>query len=321
MGDPTYDRDLEGAIVGEVDRSIPFIDTHHHLWELGRFRYAWLTDELRPDGSIGPAVDNSAVLGDYRMIRHDWPMERLLKEFYGSNVIGSVHIEAAYAGPDPVEETAWLDGVAVTSGFPSAIVAYLDVEADGAGELLDRHLAASVRVRGIRPRAHPAAWETPAFAAAMRALAERNLSYELTVPGVWHEGAAAAAAFPETRMIVGHAGNPMQRTRDYFDTWRAGITALAAQPNVDCKISGFGMVDHHWTVDSITPWVLHCIEAFGPDRIMFGTNWPVDVLFSSYLRQVDAYRWVIARAGFTREEQEAMLFRNAQRIYRLGETE
>ena len=123
MGDQTYDLDLEGAIVGEVDRSIPFIDTHHHLWELGRFRYDWLTDVVRADGTAGPVVDNSTVLGDYRMIRKDWPMDRLLKEFYGSNVIGSVHIEAAYAGPDPVEETTWLETVADATGFPSAIVA------------------------------------------------------------------------------------------------------------------------------------------------------------------------------------------------------
>ncbi len=82
-----------------------------------------------------------------------------------------------------------------------------------------------------------------------------------------------------------------------------------------CKVSGFGMVDHAWTVESITPWVLHCMEAFGPERIMFGTNWPVDVVYSSYLRQVDAWRWIIAAAGFSREEQEAMLFRNAQRYY------
>lgn len=318
MGEPTYDVDLEGAIVGEVDRSIPFIDAHHHLWELGRFRYDWLTDEVRPDGTIGPRLDNSAVTGDYKMIRQDWPIERLLKEFYGSNVIGSVHIEAAYAGPDPVEETAWLDEVSRTAGYPGAIVAYLDVEAPGADGTLERHQAASGLVRGVRPRGHPRDWRTPAFGDAMTALARRGLSYELTVPDLWREGRDAAAAFPDTAMIVGHAGNPMARSREYFATWREGISGLAAQPNVTCKVSGFGMVDHHWTVDSITPWVLHCIEAFGPARIMFGTNWPVDVVFSSYLRQVDAYRAIIARAGFTRDEQEAMLFRNAQRIYRPG---
>jgi predicted TIM-barrel fold metal-dependent hydrolase len=317
MGSAGDDPELDRAVVGEVDRSIPFVDAHHHLWELGRFRYDWLTEVVRPDGSIGPALDNTPVLGDYRMIRQDWPVERLLKEFYGSNVIGSVHIEAAYSGPDPVEETAWLDAVADASGFPTALVAYVDVTAPDADALLDRHLAASRRVRGIRPRGHPTDWQTPAFRDAMDALARRGLSYELTVPDAILAGRDAARAFPETRMVLGHAGNPMARTREYFSQWQADLQQLAQEPNVTCKVSGLGMIDHAWTIDSITPWVLACIEAFGPDRIMFGTNWPVDVVFSSYLRQVDAYRWIIARAGFSLEEQHAMLHRNAQRIYAL----
>ena len=317
MGGSTYDPDLDRAIADEVDRSIPFIDTHHHLWELARFPYAWLTDVVRPDGSIGPAVDATGTLGDYRMIRQDWPMDRLLREFHGSNVIGSVHIEAAYSGPDAVEETAWLESVATTSGYPTALVAYLDVEAPGAEATIERHLAASPRVRGVRPRGHPAAWRTPDFRDAMIALARNGLSYELTTPDLLAEGRGAAAAFPETRMILGHCGNPTARTRAYFERWSAGITALAAQPNVACKVSGLGMVDHAWTIDSITPWVLHCIEAFGPDRVMFGTNWPVDVVYSSYLRQVDAYRWILARAGFSADEQHAMLHGNAERLYGL----
>jgi len=320
MGEPTYDLDLEHAIVGEVDRSIPFIETHHHLWELGRFPYGWLTDVVRPDGSIGPTMDYTPVLGDYRMIRQDWPMDRLLKEFYGSNVVKSVHIEAAYAGPDAVEETAWLDSVAELHGFPNALVVSLDVERGGAAQTLARHLAASARVRGIRPRGHPADWRTPDFREAMTALAANGLSYELNAsPGALPGGRDAAAAFPDVQVILGHAGFPLERTREYFDRWRAEMSALAEVPTVACKVSGLGMVDHAWSVDSITPWVLHCIDAFGPDRIMFGTNWPVDVVYSSYLRQVDAYRWIIARAGFSRAEQEAMLFRNAERFYGIGE--
>ena len=185
MGEPTYDLDLEHAIVGEVDRSIPFIETHHHLWELGRFSYEWLTDVLRPDGTIGPTADYTAVIGDYRMIRQDWPMDRLRKEFYGSNVVKSVHIEASYAGPDAVEETAWLDSVAQATGFPNALVVYLDVARAGAQATLERHLAASARVRGVRPRGHPVDWDTAAFRDAMVALGGLGLSYELNAsPGV-----------------------------------------------------------------------------------------------------------------------------------------
>jgi len=312
------DLDLEHAIAAEVDRSIPFIDTHHHIWELGRFPYDWLTDEVRPDGTIGPRIDSTPVLGAYKIIRQDWTMERLLREFYGANVVATVHVEAAYSGPDPVEETAWLEEVAERVGMPNAFVVYVDVTKPGAAALLERHAAASPRVRGLRPRAHPEDWRTPAFAEAMTALGRMGLSYELsTSPGTLLAGRDAARAFPETQVMLGHTGLPVRRDREYFDLWRAEMTELGREPNIACKVSGLGMFDHGWTVDSITPWVLHAIDAFGPDRIVFGTNWPVDLVFSSYLRQVDAWRWVIARAGFSRAEQDAMLNGNARRLYRI----
>ena len=122
---------------------------------------------------------------------------------------------------------------------------------------------------------------------------------------------------PDVQVILGHTGNPLARDADYFDTWRREISALAEAPNVACKISGLGMGDHDWTVDSIRPWVLHTIEAFGPDRAMFGTNWPVDVLFAPYIEQVDAYRTIIAEAGFSPDEQANLLYRNAERLYRI----
>ncbi len=80
---------------------------------------------------------------------------------------------------------------------------------------------------------------------------------------------------------------------------------------------GFGMADNHWTIESIRPWVLHCIDAFGPQRTMFGTNWPVDVLYATYLEQTDAYRTILAEAGFSRADQEDMLHKNAERFYRI----
>jgi predicted TIM-barrel fold metal-dependent hydrolase len=126
-----------------------------------------------------------------------------------------------------------------------------------------------------------------------------------------------AAAMPNTEVILGHAGFPVQRDDDYFQQWKSEISELARVEHVAAKISGFGMADNHWTIDSIRPWVLHMIEAFGPDRIMFGTNWPVDILYATYLEQTDAYRTILAEAGFSREEQTAMLSGNAERLYRI----
>jgi predicted TIM-barrel fold metal-dependent hydrolase len=297
--------------VTEVDRSIPFIETHHHLWELDRFHYDWLQDPGWPG--------HNALLGDYKMIRSTigapW---RFFKEFYGANVIKSVHVEAAYAGPDALEETVWLEEVGQEFGFPNALVVFCDIEADGAEAKLDQHLAASDRVRGVRIRAHPQDGGGAAFKTGYQALAKRNLSYELNAsPGVLLSGRDVAAAMPDTQVILGHAGFPVQRDDAYFNQWRSEISTLAEVEHVSAKVSGFGMADNRWTIDSIRPWVLHMIEAFGPDRIMFGTNWPVDILYATYLEQTDAYRAIIAEAGFSRAEQEAMLYRNAERLYRI----
>ena len=297
--------------MNEVDRSIPFIETHHHLWELDRFHYDWLTDPGWPG--------HNALLGDYKMIRSTigapW---RFFKEFYGQNVIKSVHVEAAYAGPDAVEETAWLDAVAKEHGFPHALVVFCDIEQDDGEAQLDRHLAASDLVRGVRIRAHPDDPDTAAFKRGYAALGARGLSYELNAsPGKLLNGRAVAAANPDVAVILGHAGFPVQRDDDYFQQWKSEISQLAEVDHVAAKVSGFGMADNRWTIGSIRPWVLHMIEAFGPSRIMFGTNWPVDILYATYLEQVDAYRSIIAEAGFSRDEQEDMLYRNAERFYRI----
>jgi len=297
--------------VADVDRSIPFIETHHHLWDLKRFHYDWLTEP----GWAG----HTALLGDYQMIRSTiGNPRRFFKEFYGANVIKSVHVEAAYAGPDPVEETAWLDEVNKEFGFPNALVVFCDIEAEDGEAQLARHLEASSLVRGVRIRAHPDDADNPVFRKGYAALGRAGLSYELNAsPGKLISGRDVALAFPDTQVILGHAGFPVQRDTDYFAQWKSEMTALAEAPNVACKVSGFGMADNRWTIASIRPWVLHCIEAFGPDRIMIGTNWPVDILFATYLEQTDAYRAILAEAGFSRAEQEKMLYKNAERLYRI----
>ena len=95
------------------------------------------------------------------------------------------------------------------------------------------------------------------------------------------------------------------------------MRALAELPHVSCKVSGFATVDHDWSVETLRPLVLSCVDAFGVDRIMFGTDWPVGSLFATYLEQVDAYRRIVAEAGFSRADQQLMLHLNAERIYRI----
>src|SRR5256712_10039353 len=127
---PTYRHTDENQMAAKADRSIPFIETHHHLWELERFAYQWLRDP-------GTAAHNQR-LGDYKMIRTDWGIERLLKEFYGSNVIKSVHVEGDSRTADPVDETAWLQSIPDSYHFPHPICCFCALRRDDAQKRLRR---------------------------------------------------------------------------------------------------------------------------------------------------------------------------------------
>ena len=107
----------------------------------------------------------------------------------------------------------------------------------------------------------------------------------------------------------------MERSQEYFANWRRAMRELAQSQNVYVKVSGLGMIDRSWTVESLRPWVLECIEAFSPERVMFGTNWPLDRLASSYPDLINAYDALIA--GFEPADKEAMFAGNAERVFRI----
>ena len=173
-------------------------------------------------------------------------------------------------------------------------------------------------MRGVRIREHPAGGGDARFLANMRAIAGLGLSFESRAwPGPLADALITARALPELPFVVGSTGMPLERGSDYFRWWRREMAALAELPNTVCKISGLGMADHRWTVESIRPWVLACIELFGADRCMFGTNWPVDAVYASYLMTVDAYRTIVADAGFDRVDQARLLSGNARAFYRI----
>ena len=124
-----------------------------------------------------------------------------------------------------------------------------------------------------------------------------------------------ANKFPNTIIVVDHTGSPTERTKDYFEKWKAGLAVAATCDNIRWKISGLGMGDHNWTADRIRPYVLQSIETFGVDRCFFGTNWPVDWLWSSYGTVVDAYTEIIA--DFSHDEQVALFSKNAEVLYQI----
>jgi predicted TIM-barrel fold metal-dependent hydrolase len=293
------------------------IDPHHHLWDLARNRYPWLQEHL-----LTPRLE-----GDTRPIAHDYLLKDYLADAHNWNLVRSVHVETGWDPSDPVGETEWLQGIADKHGFPHGIVARATLDAPNVEQILEGHVR-HANVRGIR---HAINWHadpvktyvdrpnlirTDEWRRGFALLRRFGLSFDLQVyPRQMADGAALAHANPDVLIILNHAGMPVDRDEEGIRLWRRGIQELAAAPNVVVKISGLGTVDHDWTVESIGPFVLQTIEAFGVSRCMFASNFPVDKLFSDFDTLYAAFDELTA--PFSAEERQMLFYDNAARYYRL----
>ena len=231
----------------------------------------------------------AAYLGDYTPIKRNYLIGDLLEDFEGHDVVKAVHVQADWGG-NQVDETRWLQSIADEHGLPHGIVARTDLRRPDALAELEDHLR-SPNMRGIRMLAYqPGLYEDPAFRRGFAHLGRLGLTFDLGT--LWQqigEGYQLVKSFPDTMFVLGHAGMPFGRDPELLGAWRKAIRMLATAPNVFVKVSGLGMGDHHWTVDSLRPIVMATIETFGPERSMLATNWPVDRLYSTYGVLLSAY--------------------------------
>jgi predicted TIM-barrel fold metal-dependent hydrolase len=286
---------------------LPFVDTHVHFSDLQdpNLYYAWLQPGWK-----------HPILGDIEGIQAQryWADEYVAETRF-SNVSKSIHVQAALGIKDPVEETKWLQAFADRLGHPHGIVAEVHLAQPDAEEVIERHMAYP-NMRGVRDFGSGDYPLDPTWRAGYAHLEKHGLVACLdSSPETYHQIKSLAAAFPNTTISLDHAGFPRKRDSEYFAFWKQELTSLAEAPNVVIKISGLGMCDPKWTVDSWRPWVMTCIEAFGVERSFFGTNWPVDRLYSSYPDVLNAYEELIS--GFSEAEQVAMFSANAERIFRV----
>jgi predicted TIM-barrel fold metal-dependent hydrolase len=287
--------------------AIPFVDTHFHLHDLKlpELRYAWLERD---------AVHG--FLGDIDALKsqHYW-IDDYLAEVRFSNVRKAIHVQAALGVADPVNETKWLQAFADRTGFPQGIVAECHLADPDAESVLERHRQYA-NVRGIRDFGRGDYLVDSAWREGFKFLRRHNLVACIdTRIALFERLLDLAAKFPDTLICVDHCAIPEARDYAYFTLWSDAVRALAKADNVVMKISGLGMMDRRWTMSSIRPWVLECIEAFGVKRVVFGSNWPVDRLFSSYPDLIDAYAAIIS--DFSAVEQTLMFSRNAETLFRI----
>jgi predicted TIM-barrel fold metal-dependent hydrolase len=294
-------------------RNIPFVDAHVHLWDLKRISYPWLTPPFSdegPNGSVEP-IAKTYLLDDY------------LADAAGWNVAGLVHVDAGADAAAALDETEWLQAMADERGMPNGIVAFAALDDDKVEPLLEAH-AAHRNVRGIRHIVnwHPDPNRTytardvtadPAWQRGFDLLGKYRLSFDLQCyPGQFANVAEAVARNPGTPVIINHCGMPV----DGLDQWRAEVSRLVALPNVFVKMSGFGFIKRDWTPDEMKPFARELIDRFGPDRVLFASDFPTDKLFSSFDRILETFAELAAEYG--EDEQRALFGRNADRVYRLG---
>ncbi len=294
----------------------PIVDAHHHLWELRSGRYGWL-DEPR-----------EAVFGSTAPLIRDYTLSDYLSDMEGLGLAKSVHIQASFDEEDPAAETRWLQGLADAHGFPHGIVGFAALESPAAEAMLDAHMACP-NFRGIRQilswhrnpdwtfTDQPDLMADDAWRRGFRLLGSRNLSFDMMIySGQLGDALRLAHAFPDIRIVLNHTGSPADRDKEGLATWRAGMKELAGAENVAVKISDLGAYDHDWTPESVRPFILRTIDAFGASRCMFASDFPVAGLHGGADAVYDAFKAAVG--DLTEAEQKALFHDNACRIYRLA---
>lgn len=286
------------------------IDAHQHFWDLEANRYPWLTGDTLV----------AHRYGDYSPIKRTYLPADYLRDAAGHDVVGSVYVEAEWDPSDPLGETRYVSGLAESRGRPNAIVAQAWLDHDDADVVIAAQ-ASFTRVRSVRhkPGDPDSAGRTLMSNERLRrgyaSLARHGLHFDLQAS--WRlliEAARLARDFPETLMIVNHAGVPGDRSSETLRGWSAALETLAELPNVVVKVSGLCEPGKPWRVEANQPVTdtLHAI--FGAGRLMFGSNFPVDGLFISLDGLLRGFKQLVC--AWPHAEQQAFFHDTAARVYR-----
>ena len=293
------------AADGPGGRMIPIVDTHQHLWDLDRFKLAWMTPGEEPLGKSYRPSDYAEATK-------------------GLDVVKSIYMEVDVVPEQQVAEAEYVLDLIRKGGTPMvAAVISGRPNSEGFPAYLDRFKGEKA-IKGVRQVLHapstPAGYcLDPAFVRGIRTLGDRGLSFDLCMRAPeLPDAAKLIESCPGTRFIVDHCGNEPVFEKDHSG-WKRDLDAIAAKGDrVVCKVSGIvaSAKGHPWTADDLAPIVNHVLDSFGPDRVMFGGDWPVCTLAASYRQWVEALRSIVKNRP--EPEQQKLFHDNAVRFYGLA---
>ncbi len=272
------------------------IDAHQHFWAVARGDYGWLTPDLD-------------------VIYRDFTPDDLAPMLKDAGIEGTVLVQAA----PTVAETEYMLSLADETSFIKGVVGWVDFEASDAAtqiEKLNKHPA----LIGLRPMiqdiADPLWMLGDALTPAFTELISRGLTFDaLTLPQHLGPLRNLLARHPDMKVVIDHGSKPLIRDA-ILEGWAEDMAALASETNAWCKLSGLVTeAASDWTVDDLRPYVDHLLNTFGPSRLIWGSDWPVCTLASSYERWLETTDLLLSQLSSS--ERDAVMGGNAARAYNL----
>ncbi|MEU8257515.1 amidohydrolase family protein [Micromonospora inaquosa] len=286
---------------GDAARRPGIVDAHHHLWVRARHPQPWI------DPHTMAAID------------HDFTPVGLAPVTRAAGVTQTVVVQSVAVR----SETPELLGIAADDPLVAGVVGWVDLTAADVGRRLDRLRKArgGERLVGIRhlvqSEPDPTYLDRPDVRRGVVAVGAAGLAFDLLVrPHQLPAATRLVRDLPQVRFVLDHLGKPSLGRSDLGD-WRRDLRALAAEPNTTAKLSGLvtEVEGASWTAADLRPAVEHALDVFGPERLMFGSDWPVCLLVTSYSRWVTVLADLLA--SLSDDERAAIWRQTAARAYRL----
>lgn len=282
--------------------NFPIIDAHVHLWEPTKYRVPWLDNIPKIGGTYGIPEYKAATAG--------------------LDLQGFVYLEIDIAKEYVLSEARWLSALAETEPLVQGIVPYAPIEYGNlVRPYLEELVAIGPKIKGIRRITQAEADSEfclrPGFVEGTKLLPEYGLSFDLCFRDFqFSSSIELIRQAPETSFIIDHHANPDIKSGQ-FESWSGHVTEAASFPNVAMKISGIlsNVNPENWSIDDVKPYTLHALEAFGEDRVVFGSDWPVVTLTDTYKRWVEVLDTLTD--DLSDSAKRKLWSENARRFYRL----
>jgi L-fucono-1,5-lactonase len=273
------------------------IDSHQHFWKYDSREYAWINDQMK-------------------ILRRDYLPSGLKTELKRSGFQGSIAVQARQT----LEETQWLLELADQNAFIKGVVGWVDLCSPDVEQQILKFVK-NPRFVGVRhiiqDEADEAFMLRADFSNGLYNLQKYDLTYDLLIfPRHLPNAVKLVARFPDLRIVIDHLAKPVIK-KQIISPWREGLIELAHYPNTWCKISG--MVTEadwqNWKYDDFVPYLDTVLDSFGPERVLFGSDWPVCTLAGNYQQVLSIVLRYIEK--YSVEQQSAISGENARKVYKI----